>query len=195
MLSFGVTIILIFLVVHNPGVPALFKHCFCNMKAMIRLLLCLPFLVVMAGCGKMKEPEFRRLEGFQLKNLGLSEATIRFHATYYNPNNFGVTVKETGLDVQINGAPLGRFTQPNEIAVEKAAEFSIPLEARIGIAEALKLDVPNLIGKEVMIEANGSVRVGKGGVFVTRPITYSGKQLVDPGRLIKNPANAGSGKR
>jgi LEA14-like dessication related protein len=179
--------------VENSGFASFSAHYFCIIGGMLRCTTLLAFLVLLGSCGKMKEPEFRRLEGFQLKNVGLSEATIRFQATYYNPNNFGVTVKETALDVRINDQPLGRFTQTNDIQVDKAAEFSIPLEARIGIADAIKMDIPRLIGKEVMVQATGTVRVGKGGVYVTRQINYSGKQLVDPGRLIKNPAGAGSG--
>lgn len=152
---------------------------------MLRNILILPLLALMASCGKTKEPEFRRIDGFQVKNLGLSDATVRFNVTYFNPNSFGVTVKETALDLRIDSLALGSFRQVQEVSVQNEAEFSIPLEGRVSLGEVLRLDLPNIIGKEVLIQADGSVRVGKGGVFITRPIHYSGHQTVDPA-LLKN---------
>ncbi|RYZ21744.1 MAG: hypothetical protein EOO16_11820 [Chitinophagaceae bacterium] len=145
---------------------------------------------VVVGCTKIKDPEFRRLDDFGVRKLGFEESVIGFAATYYNPNNFGVTVKEAGIDVYVDSIYLGKFTQPMEVTVNKAAEFSIPLEGRIPVAKALEFNLPKLLGKTVTLRADGSVKVGKVGVFVTKPIHYEGRQKVSAD-LIKNPAGAG----
>jgi hypothetical protein len=48
----------------------------------------------------------------------------------------------------------------------------------------MKLDLPDLVGKKVLVKANGDVKIGKGGVFITKPISYEGMQMIDAG-LIK----------
>jgi hypothetical protein len=157
------------------------------MKNLTYLLL---FSVMLAACGRVQDPEFRRLEGFGVKNVGFTESTVTFNATFYNPNNFGVAVKEAAFDVYIEKAYLGKFTQPREVSVGDKAEFSIPMEGRISFGDAVKLNVPGMIGKEVGIRAVGNVRVGKAGVFINKDFTYEGRQKITAD-LIKNPAGAG----
>ncbi|GAA4331198.1 LEA type 2 family protein [Flaviaesturariibacter amylovorans] len=156
------------------------------MKHFLFALLATPLLF---SCGKIKDPEFRRLDNFGVKKLGFEESTVGFSATYFNPNNFGVTVKEAAIDVYIDTLYLGKFTQPREVAVNKNAEFTIPLEGTIGLQRAMKFNLPGLLGKEVLVRADGSVKVGKAGIFVSKPIKYSGRQRVSAD-LIKNPAGA-----
>ncbi len=59
-------------------------------KRFLPLLLPVIFLV---ACTKVKEPDFRRVGNFKMKQLGLQQATVGFTVTYFNPNNFGVAVK------------------------------------------------------------------------------------------------------
>ena len=156
------------------------------MKWLAPLFLCL----ISISCGKLKDPEFRRLDDFKLDKLGLQESTISFAAVYYNPNNVGVTVKEADFDVYINSTYLGKFSQPQPVSVNQQAEFSIPLKGTISLAKAIEMKIPQLVGKEVLIKADGKVKVGKGGIFISKDIHYSGKQVLDES-LLKNPAGAG----
>ena len=149
----------------------------------------LPFLMI-TGCTRIVQPEFRRVEGFRVSNLALTEAEVDLSVVYYNPNKFGVRVKEAVVDVSMDSIAIGRFIQPVEITTGSATEFAIPLKAKISLATLLQSKLPQLVGKEVLVQATGSVKVGKAGVFVTRDINYSGRQRLDPG-LIKNPAGAG----
>jgi LEA14-like dessication related protein len=154
-------------------------------------LLLLVISVSFTSCGKLEEPKFIRVEGFGIKKLGLIETVIGFNTTYYNPNNFGVTVKEAVLDVYVDSLYLGKFNQPEPISVQNKAEFAIPLEGTISLGKALQYDIASMVGKETHIKANGSVKIGKAGVFVTKNINYSGRHRLD-GNLLKNPAKAGS---
>ena len=166
-----------------------YKHSFCVETGM-RLIPFLLLSLAMASCGKVKDPEFRKLENFGIRKIGLQETVVGFNARYFNPNSFNVNVKETSLDVYIDSGYVGKFTQTQDISVQDNSDFSIPLEARIGIADALALNLQDLIGKEVHVEAKGSVKVGKGGVYITRNINYSGRHKLDRS-LLKNPAAAG----
>lgn len=127
------------------------------------------------GCAKVKDPEFRRVENFRLKNLGLQDATIGFSATYFNPNNFNVTVREAAADIYLDTVYLGKFVQDSSIVVSKNAEFSLPLSGNVSLQTILKMNLHELSEKEILLKADGNVKVGKAGIFVTRPIKYQGK--------------------
>lgn len=154
-------------------------------------ILVLMISVSFTSCGKVEEPQFRRVEGFGIKKLGLTETVVGFSTTYFNSNNFGVTVKEAVVDVYVDSLYLGKFNQPEPISVQNKAEFSIPLEGSISLGKALQYDLASMVGKEALIKANGSVKVGKAGVFVTKNINYTGRHRLDAD-LLKNPARARS---
>jgi LEA14-like dessication related protein len=133
------------------------------------------FLLLLLGCTRIKEPQFRRIDNFHLKNFGLQQAVIAFNVTYFNPNNFGVTVKEAAADVYLDSVYLGKFTQDSVIGVGKNAEFFIPLSGTISLQTVLNLNLQELAQREVLITANGNVKVGKTGIFITKAFAYRGK--------------------
>jgi len=140
----------------------------------------LPFLVVFFfGCAKVKDPEFRRVENFHLKNFGLQEAVIGFNVTYFNPNNFGVSVKEAEADIYLDTIYLGKFVQDSSIAVRKNSEFSLPLSGSVSLQTALKLNLQDLSQREVLLKADGAVKVGKAGIFISKPIHYQGRHRIE----------------
>jgi len=140
----------------------------------------LPFLILalFAGCTKIKEPEFRRVDNFHLKNFGLQQAVIAFNVHYFNPNNFGVTVKEAAADVYLDSVYLGKFVQDSTIGVKKNAEFSIPLSGAVSLQTVLSLNLQELSQREVVLKANGNVKVGKAGIFITKDFNYLGKHSI-----------------
>ena len=155
----------------------------------IALLLAVS-IMGLQSCGKVIEPKFKRLERFEVKKFSLQEATVGFDATFLNLNNFGVNVKEAVLDIYVDSIYLGKFTQPRDIAVQSATEFSIPLEGSISLSKVLTSEWKSIVGKEVLLRANGGVKVGKAGVFVNKNVSYQGRHKLDM-YLLKNPAAAG----
>ena len=147
-------------------------------------------LAVFISCGRVQEPQFRRIDSFGVKNVTLQEATIGLQITYFNPNRFGVAVKEADLDLYIDTVFVGKFLQPQQIAVGEEAEFSIPIEGKISWKKIAQSNLHKLAGKEVLVKAMGTVKIGKGGVFVNKAIDYSGRHVLDLD-LLKNPAAAG----
>lgn len=135
--------------------------------------------LLLTSCAKIQEPQFRQVENFELKKMGLEETVIGFKARFFNPNGFGVAVRDATFNVYINNIYLGKFNQTNEVSVEKNADFSIPLEGTLSMQQALNIDWQTVVGKEVLIKADGNVKVGKGGLFITKDFFYEGKQVVD----------------
>ena len=119
------------------------------------------------------------MEKFRIKNLGIQQTTIGFSVTYYNPNNFGVTVKQTEADIYMDSVYLGKFIQDSTVGVNKNAEFSIPLTGSISLQTALQMDLQNIGERDVLLKADGSVKVGKAGIFVNKPIHYEGMHKIE----------------
>jgi LEA14-like dessication related protein len=168
-------------------------HGFCN-KSIMRIysVLFALLLAFMSSCTNIKDPQFRRLEDFGLRKINFTSADIGFRVVYYNPNSFGVTAKETALDVYVDSIYLGKFIQPQATEVSKNAEFVIPLEGKVDIASALRLNRKDLLKRDILLRASGNIKVGKAGVFITKDINYSGRHRLDSA-LLKNPAAAGLG--
>lgn len=157
---------------------------------LITLIFGVSIVVLLASCGKVQEPQFRRINNFGVKNVSLQDATVGLQITYFNPNNFGVAVKEADIDLYIDTVFVGKFLQPQQIAVAEDSEFSIPIEGKISWRKIAQSNLHKQAGKEVLVKAAGSVKVGKGGVFVNKAINYSGRHVLDLD-LLKNPAAAG----
>ncbi|MCU7549156.1 LEA type 2 family protein [Chitinophagaceae bacterium LB-8] len=157
------------------------------MKDCKLLLLFFVLGSLIASCGKVESPEFRKLDSFKVKKLDFQKADLGFNVTYFNPNNFGVSVKEAEIDIFVDSVYLGKFVQEQEIDVIKKSEFSLPLKGSVSIAKALQLNLNDITNRQVLVKANGAVKVGKAGIFITKPINYQGKHKVDL-NLIKNPA-------
>jgi LEA14-like dessication related protein len=138
----------------------------------------------------MQEPQFKKFDNFGIRKLGFTDVVLGFETVYFNPNNFGVTVKEADVDVYVNEIYLGKFNQPEATQVGGKAEFIIPFEGNIPIKNALQLNGRDILKRPVGIKAIGRVKVGKAGVFVTQEVNYQGSHRLDSA-LLKNPAAAG----
>ena len=157
-------------------------HGFCNsisMKMSIAIIPALLLLLAGTSCTNVKEPEFRRLENFGVRKASLKAATVGFDVTYYNPNNFNVSVKEAAADIFVDSVYLGKFVQERNVDVEKGAEFSIPFAGSVQLGKLLQLDLKDINSREVVLRADGSARIGKAGIYITKPIKYSGRHRLD----------------
>ncbi len=146
-------------------------------------IFCPTLLLIISGCTNVKDPEFLKIEKFRVKSFGITQGTIGLNVTYHNPNNFGVTIKETEAEVYVNSIHLGTFTQDSLISVEKKADFSIPISGTIPLDKFLQLNLKDLSNKEILIKAEGTTKVGKLGIYITKPVLYEGKHKLNDVRI------------
>jgi LEA14-like dessication related protein len=151
------------------------------MKMLALFVISVSFAFV--GCSKIQEPEFREVREFRVRNIGLEDVTIGFGMTYFNPNNFSVSVKETGAKVYIDSVFLGDFVQDTTIAVGENTDFTIPLSGTITITTFFKMNLKDIHKRAVLIQADGSTKVGKAGIFITKKIRYEGRHRLSQLRL------------
>jgi LEA14-like dessication related protein len=155
------------------------KYLIKNMHLLHRspsLLIALSILLFLSSCREPKELEYRDFKNLSTENLGFSSSTIKVDLIYYNPNNFGLQLKRTDLDVFINGNLLGHTAQDYQISIPRRGEFTLPLKIDVDMKNAYKNAFPALFGKEVMVKITGKVKVGKANVFKSFNVNYEGKQ-------------------
>ncbi|MDB5232723.1 MAG: type 2 family protein [Chitinophagaceae bacterium] len=145
---------------------------FRNMKRI--LAICLVLGVVLLSCSKPQSFEYRDMRNFRLNNLGYDRSSISMDLVYFNPNNFGVDLKNVNCDIYINHNFMGKYLLDTTMFIAKKSEFVLPSTMEVDMRNMLKNSFNALFNKEVLLEAKGTTRVGKSGIFVTVPFTYSG---------------------
>ena len=107
-----------------------------------------------------------------MEKLGFSEANLKVDLVYYNPNNFGLELNRTDLDIYIDSNYLGHSSQDLQVAIPKRDVFTIPLKVDLDMKNLLKNGIIGLLNKQVNIRLLGKVKVGKGGVFKIFNVDY-----------------------
>ena len=95
---------------------------------------------------------------------------------YYNPNNFGLQLNRTDLDIFINDNFLGHTIQDIQVTIPRLAEFTIPISMDVDMKNIFKNVFSTLLNKEVMVKVTGQIKIGKANVFKSFPVNYAGKQ-------------------
>ena len=147
-----------------------------NRKTTLPLLL-LVLSILPLACSTPKALEYRTFKNFTIEKLGFSSTAIKLDLIYFNPNNYGIELKTTDIDIFINDAYLGHSNQDYQISIPKKEEFSIPLKIDVDMRNLLKNGLNTFLRNEVTVKITGSIRVGKANVFMSFPVLYEGKQV------------------
>ncbi|MEO7961126.1 MAG: LEA type 2 family protein, partial [Ginsengibacter sp.] len=94
----------------------------------------------------------------------------------YNPNNFGLQLKNSDLDIYIDGNKFGHSLSDSLITIPKRAIFILPVKFDIDMQNLFKNVLKTVAGKEVTIKLTGKLRIGKGNVFMSLPLSYETKE-------------------
>jgi hypothetical protein len=137
----------------------------------------LAFVIFLAAsCSAPKELVYRDFKNLKVEKLGFGSSTLNVDLIYYNPNNFGLQLKSTDLDVFIDSNYLGHSSQDFQINIPKLAEFTLPLIIELDMKNALRNAIPTLFGKEVLVRITGKVKLGKANVYKSFDVNYESLQ-------------------
>lgn len=137
------------------------------------MLSILFILLKSSGCNDVKEIEYKGIKDTQLETLNLNNAAIRIYAEFFNPNNFGVDVKETNLSIYLNDKFISYAEQPSKTQIPKNSSFIFPITAHFDPLKALGFAFKNILSKSVKITVQGSAKVGKSGMYIRVPVNIS----------------------
>ena len=141
------------------------------------LLLCsLLLTLLLTNCSTPKELEYRDFSNFTIQKFGFASSEVRLDLTYYNPNNFGLQLKQSDLDIFINDYYLGHTLQEYQVTMPRKMDFTIPVKMDVDMKNLFKNGLTVFFNKEVTVKITGKIKVGKANVFMNIPVSYEGKQ-------------------
>lgn len=137
-------------------------------------------LASIISCAQPKPLVYRDLHNFRIQKIDLQQATMVLDLQFYNPNNYGLSLKDGDIDGYFNNKYVGKASLAGRSNIPANDTFTIPV--------LLSTSLQNLVGnalellaagdKVVMIRLQGSVRAGKGKIFFRVPVHYVGRQMI-----------------
>ena len=128
------------------------------------------------SCSSPKALEYQTFRNFSVQKLGFTSSTIKLDLQYYNPNNFGMQLKNSDLDIFIDGNLLGHSSFDTVIRIPRRDTFMLPIKFDVDMQNIYKNAWNTLIGKEVLVRLTGKLKVGKANVFMSLPVNYETKE-------------------
>jgi LEA14-like dessication related protein len=132
-----------------------------------------------AGCVQPRSLQYMDIQNFKIKNLGISQSVVSADLKYMNPNNFKMQLKRAEMDIYINKRYMGKSVLDTIIDIPKRDSFLLPVSMKVDMAKLLANAVDLLLLHEADVKLEGSVKLGKAGIYKNFPIRYEGKQKVD----------------
>ncbi|MEP7232371.1 MAG: LEA type 2 family protein [Ginsengibacter sp.] len=132
--------------------------------------------LVMFSCASPKALEYKTYHNFSVRSLGFNSSTIALDLEYYNPNNFGLQLRNSDLDIFIDGNRFGHSTSDTLIKIPRRSTFILPIKFDVDMQNLFKNAMSTLLGKEVTVKLTGKLKVGKGNVFLSFPLNYESKE-------------------
>ncbi len=118
---------------------------------------------------------YTNYKNLEIEKFGFANSKIKFDLEYFNPNNFGLQLKRTELDIFINSNFLGHSFSDTLINIPRRDTFLIPIKFDVNMQNVFKNAFNTFTGNEVAIKVTGKLKLGKANVFMTMPVNYEGK--------------------
>ena len=133
-------------------------------------------IIIMTSCRAPQDLVYKDFKNLSVDKLGFGSSKLKLDLVYYNPNNFGLQLKRTDLDIFIDNNLLGHTAQEYQVNIPKRGDFTLPVEVDVDMKNMLKNALSSIFNKEVMVKVVGTVKLGKANVYKTFPVNYEGKQ-------------------
>ena len=134
------------------------------------------FLVILFSCSAPKSLEYKTFHNFSVQKLGYSNSTVKMELEYYNPNSFGMQLRNSDLDIFVDGNLLGHSSFDTLINIPRKNSFILPIKFDVAMQNLYKNAWTTLTGKEVIVKLKGKLKVGKANVFMSLPVDYETKE-------------------
>ena len=139
------------------------------------LFLIMGSLLLFNACKAPQAFEYREVKHVGIKHLGFSKSAVTLNLSYYNPNEYGVTLKKVDCEVFLNQSYLGKYVLDTAMHIEGKSVFVLPVSVEFNLGDILKRGTSILFNKEAIIGVKGTTRVGKIGIYRNIPIQYETK--------------------
>ncbi len=138
--------------------------------------MALAMLPAFLSCSAPKALEYKTFHDFAVQKLGYNNSTVTMELEYYNPNNFGMQLRNSDLNIYIDGSLLGHSSSDTLINIPRKNVFLLPIKFDVNMQNIYKNAWSTLTGKEVTVKLLGKLKVGKANVFMSVPVNYETKE-------------------
>lgn len=145
-------------------------------RLMLLALVLVSLSPTLSGCREPKDFVFKEIKNVDLEKLQFKHAILKLDLVYYNPNNFGLELKRTDVDIYIDNAYFGKSVQDLQVKIPRRDDFTLPVEVRVDMKNLLINSISTLLKDNVEIRILGKAKVGKAGVFKTFDVDYKTMQ-------------------
>jgi LEA14-like dessication related protein len=144
------------------------------------IAICICLSLLSATCkDAIQSPEYLGTADTAIKNLSFGgNSTIQTNLLYNNPNNFGISIKQTDLKIYIEDIYVADAEQPNPIQVKAKSKFTFPIVAKFSAMKLLGNALSMLGKKEFRYKIEGTAKLGKGNIFIKVPVKVSDVYVV-----------------
>ena len=140
---------------------------------------CIVISIILFSCKKPQGFDYRDVRNIKVEKLGFDNTALKMDLVYFNPNNFGVTLKNVDCDIFVNNNFLGHYKLDTIMKIEKRSEFSLPSILQIDMKNVYKNALSVLLSKEIELNVKGASKVSKFGINVNVPFDYKGKHKLN----------------
>lgn len=140
----------------------------------MRLSIVLMLLVLFTACANPRELEYQDVKNFRLLELSM-KPRVGMDVQFYNPNKFGMTMKDANINLFVNGNLVGNAVLDKSYDVPGLDTFLLPVTLKADLQSILPNALAILANNKVDVELKGYVKAGR-GVFINIPIRYKGEQ-------------------
>ncbi len=133
-------------------------------------------LFIFTACSRPQAFEYRGLKNFSIDSVGFVRSVVKMDLVYFNPNNYGVDLKNINCDIYLNQSYVGHYILDTNMHIAKRSEFSIPSKMAVDMKNLLKNTLVTVLSPDVLLDVKGTVKLGKAGINMTIPFHYSGRQ-------------------
>ena len=132
-------------------------------------------IIIFSSCQKPKGFDYRDVKNVKIENMGFEKTAVSMDLVYYNPNTFGVDLRKVDCEVYIDKNYLGTYKLDTLMHIPRSSEFALPSRMEVDMKGVFKNILLVIFNKEIQLDVKGTTRVGKAGIYVNVPFTYSGK--------------------
>lgn len=148
-------------------------------KKLISPLLLFALVTGLFSCRQIVAPEYVSIDNIQLGGENFSKVVLSADVKLYNPNKSNLTFKSGSLDIYVDNRLLGHTELDSTIHIAKLDTFAVPIAVNLNMGNVLGNAFSLGLKDSVLIRLDGNVKVGRSGVFITRPVKYEQKEKLD----------------
>ena len=154
-------------------------HKFVDMARLLSYYFMVFLLCLLLACKQPQSFVYRELKNFTLVSKGVDQTSASMDLVFFNPNSYGVNLKNVNCDIFLENSFVGRFSLDTTLRIAGNSEFVLPAKMNVDVKSLIKNSLNLLFNNEVAVGAKGTTKVGKGGLFITIPFSYQGKQKLN----------------